>query len=79
MMCRPPSTIRVVPVMKDASREASQRMGQAISSGDAQRPMSDVSLRSVLSCSTLLPALRALPTWKSVNVEPGHTALARTP
>ena len=62
MMCRPPSTISVVPVMKEASPDASQTMGQAISSGDAQRPISEVSLRSVRNWSTLLPAVCARPT-----------------
>ena len=47
MMCRPPSTMRVVPVMKEASALHSQRMGWAISVGLAQRPSKEVSLRSV--------------------------------
>src|SRR5262249_37724787 len=56
MIERPPSTASVAPVMNDASSLASQRIGQAISCGVAQRPSSDVVWRSVLSISTLLPA-----------------------
>jgi len=41
MIDNPPSTISVVPVMNDASSEASQRIGQPISAGSAQRPISD--------------------------------------
>lgn len=59
MMESPPSTISVVPVMKDASSEASQRIGAAISSGSAQRPSSEVVCRSVLRTATSLPAARA--------------------
>jgi hypothetical protein len=43
-------------VMNEASSLASQMIGQAISSGAAQRAKSDVVCRSVLSCSMLLPA-----------------------
>ena len=53
---RPPSTISVASVMNEASSLASQMIGQAISSGAAQRAKSDVVCRSVLSCSMLLPA-----------------------
>ena len=42
MMERPPSTISVAPVTKDASSLASQMIGQAISCGVAQRASSDV-------------------------------------
>src|ERR1700694_2683143 len=52
MMESPPSTISAAPVMNDASSLASHRIGQAISSGDAQRPSKEVSLRSVFSVST---------------------------
>ena len=69
----------VLPVMNEPSEDAIHKMGQAISSGVAQRPSKDVSFRSVLSCSTLLPIFCARPTWKSVSVEPGQTALTRTP
>ena len=45
MIDKPPSTISVVPVMNDASSLANQRIGQAISSGVAHRPINDVSCR----------------------------------
>lgn len=42
-MCKPPSTIKVLPVMNDPSEEAIHKMGQAISSGVAQRRSKEVS------------------------------------
>ena len=42
MMDSPPSTMSVAPVMKEASSLASHRIGQAISSGEAQRPSSEL-------------------------------------
>ena len=45
-----------------ASAEANHKIGQAISSGAAQRPNKELSLRSVLSCSMLLPTCCARPT-----------------
>ena len=57
--------------MKDASSDASHRIGQAISSGAAQRPARELSSRAFFP----RPRLR----WKSVYVEPGHTALTRMP
>ncbi len=56
LICRPPSTTRVVPVMNDASSEAIHRMGRAISIGSAQRPSNEVSCRWPFNSSTLLPA-----------------------
>src|SRR3546814_4622405 len=79
MADRPPSTISVVSVMYEASSLASHTIGHAISRGSAQRPSKDVSWRCVFSASTLLPAAWARPMWKSVSVDPGHTALARMP
>ena len=58
--------------MNEASSLASQMIGQAISSGAAQRAKSDVVCRSVLSCSTVLPAACARLIWKLVSVEPGR-------
>lgn len=55
----PPSTAKVLPVMKLASSLANHSTGQAISSGRAQRPNSDVLSRWVLSSSTATP--RAAP------------------
>jgi hypothetical protein len=44
MIDSPPSTIKVVPVMNEASSLASQRIGHAISFGEeAHRPISEVS------------------------------------
>ena len=61
MMDKPPSAIKVAPVMKDASSEASHTIGQAISCGSAQRPIKELPARSVLSCSGDLPAATARP------------------
>lgn len=79
MMCSPPSTNSVVPVIKEASVDAIQRIGYAISSGEAQRPISDVSFRSDSRSSMLFPLSCAYTNWNSVSVEPGQTALALTP
>ena len=79
MIDKPPSTISVAPVMNEASSEASHRIGFATSSGAAQRPINELSLRSPRNCSTDLPLAFARSIWKSVSVEPGQTALARMP
>ena len=79
MIDRPPSTTSVLPVMKDASSLDNHKIGQAISFGMAQRANSEVSFRSCLSNSKSSPAAVAFAMWKSVRVEPGQTAFARTP
>src|SRR6185503_13364951 len=76
---RPPSTARLVPVMNEASSEASQRIGKAISSGSAQRFRRDPTAPRSFSSETLMPRAPARPAVHGVNVEPGQTAFTRIP
>src|SRR5690606_17035659 len=76
---RPPSTMMTEAVMYEASSEASQSTGYAISMGSAQRPMRQPPSASRLMSSCVRPAASARRRWNGVKVSPGQTALARMP
>ena len=65
--------------MKEASLDASHRIGKAISSASAQRPSNEGAAPLLLSSSRLMPRASARPHVHGVQVEPGQTALTRMP
>jgi hypothetical protein len=75
----PPSTIRYVPVMYEASSQTKKRIAWANYLGSPTRLSNALDPSSSLNCASALPIFSMCRKEAGVKIVPGHTQFTRIP